>query len=100
MRALMERLARLVPARPAPPDPFATLALQGRLSRLAGELNELDRDERAGYARGHHLVAAIAAYERTLDEACALMGLDVPEGSGPAHRLMSEASLMQAGWLW
>lgn len=100
VRDLRERLARLLPARPMPPDPFATLALQARLSRLARELNELDHGDRAEFARGHHLVAAIVAYERTLDEACRLMGMPMAEGSGPAHRLISEATLVHAGWRW
>jgi hypothetical protein len=96
-------LARLRPSwlrEPGGPDPFETLMLQQRLSRLSSELRAIDHP---GYrARGsyHHAKAAQEAYERTLDDACRLAGLPVEPGRGPSHRLLAEARLMSAGWRW
>ena len=82
------------------PDPFQTLELQSRLGRLAAELHRLDRYTDRRFARGHHLRAAMEAYERTLDDACRLAGLPVEAGRGPAHRLLAETALQQCGWCW
>lgn len=82
------------------PDPFETLQLQTRLSRLAEELVRLDSPTDRRFARGHHLTAAMEAYERTLDDACALAGIRVEPGRGPAHRLLAETALHQHGWRW
>jgi hypothetical protein len=81
-------------------DPFETLELQQRLSRLAGELARLDAHCERGFARGHHLRAAMEAYERTLDDACRLAGIPVEDGRGAAHRLLAEARLAERGWSW
>lgn len=82
------------------PDPFITLELQVRLSRLSAELDALARGETPTFALGHHARAATLAYEATLAEACALIGEDVPEGSGASRRLVMEACLVNAGWSW
>lgn len=82
------------------PDPFETLELQARLSRLAHEIDTLGRDGSTEFAVGHHSQAAVLAYDRTLDDACRLVGLPVPEGNGAGHRLLAEATLLQAGWRW
>lgn len=101
MRGLVELLRRrLRLGVEPPPDPFRTLELQSRLTRLADELEALECESARRFARGHHARAALLAYEQTLDEACALAGLPVPTGTGPEHRLVAEASLLQAGWKW
>jgi hypothetical protein len=92
-------LARLV-GRDRGIDPFETLELQSRLGRLAAELERLDHGADRRFARGHHLRAALEAYERTLDDACALAGLSVESGRGPAHRLLAETALHERGWWW
>jgi hypothetical protein len=76
------------------------LALQMRLSRLAVEIERLDAGAEPRFARGHHLRAAMEAYERTLDDCCRLVGLPVVEGRGPAHRLLAETRLHEVGWTW
>lgn len=96
---MREVLARLV-GRDRGADPFLTLELQSRLSRLSAELQRLDCGADRRFARGHHLRAALEAYERTLDDACELAGLAVDPGRGPAHRLIAEAALHERGWWW
>jgi hypothetical protein len=87
--------------RPDPsPDPVETWELQSRLSRLAAELCGLDAGGERRFARGHHLRAAMEAYERTLDDACRLAGVPVEPGRGPAHRLLAETRLSECGWRW
>ena len=93
------RLGRGQPA-PTGPDPFATLALQARLTRLVGEMAALDSDPSPRFARAHHARAACRAYDQTLVEACEVAGLPVPTGSGADARLLAEARLLQAGWTW
>jgi hypothetical protein len=83
-----------------PPDPFATLELQCRLSRLAGELRDLERAEPQRFAAAHHMRAALWAYDRTLEDALRMMRLPVPEGGGPVARLLAETSLRSVGWTW
>jgi hypothetical protein len=99
---LSKRLPQMFP--PPPPDPFRTLELQQRLSRLSSELGTIDDGREASgrqqFASGFHATAALLAYDRTLDEACELAGLPAPEGDGPTRRILAEASLMQAGWTW
>lgn len=101
MRAV---LSRLLPTwardRSTEPDPFLTLELQTRLARLSAELRGLDVRRTGRLGSWHHTRAAQEAYERTLDDACALAGLPVEPGRGHAHRLLAEASLQSAGWRW
>ncbi len=81
-------------------DPFRTLELQRRLARLAAELARLDGAGERGFARAHHLRAALEAYERTLDDACRLAGVPMEPGRGAAHRLIAETRLGECGWRW
>jgi hypothetical protein len=81
-------------------DPFATLEIQERLSRLSQEMKALDDPTYRRFGGWHHARAAQEAYERTLDDACRLAGLPVEVGRGPAHRLLAEANLESAGWRW
>jgi len=99
---MREVLARLLPSRMRTPtaDPFATLALQQRLARLAGELRALDAADRLRMGGWHRVSALQEAYERTLDDACRLAGVDVEEGRGVSHRLLAEAALEARGWRW
>lgn len=102
MRRLLDLLRHRLPGwfvEPAP-DPFQTLELQVRLSRLAGELDALARTPGRHFATVHHSRAAMLAYEQTLDEACRLVGRPVPAGTGPEHRMLAEVELLQAGWQW
>lgn len=105
MADILERLRRsfpaLVPLLPVPPpDPFQTLELQIRLTRLSQELNSLNVDKTCEFAAGHHSRAATMAYEQTLTDACRLVGMPVENTEGPAGRLLAEANLFRAGWLW
>jgi hypothetical protein len=87
--------------RPGPaPDPFRTLELQHRLTRLSREIWVHSSGPGREFARGFHGRAALIAYDRTLDEACQLAGLPLPEGEGSTRRLLAEAALSQAGWNW
>lgn len=101
MRDLVERIRRRLPGvfPERGPDPFQTLALQARLTRLASEIQSLDGEPGLTFAGNHHSRAAQMAYEQTLDDACRLIGVPV-EGGGPTHRLMAEARLIHAGWTW
>jgi len=103
MRALLRQLRSTVSGRPerSHADPFTTLQMQARLSRLAEELHRLEQETAPQFARGHHARAASLAYHKTLLQACELAGVDVPEDDGSiATRLLAEASLLQAGWRW
>lgn len=101
MAGVMGRLRRRMPSlRRREPDPFATLELQMRLGRLSGELDELSRPRVRSFAVGHHARAAELAYDRSLAEACSLIGADVPPGRGPVERLEMESTLLRAGWTW
>jgi len=106
MPAILERLRRSFPALipgflPAPPpDPFHTLELQIRLTRLSQELNSLNMDKTREFAVGHHSRAATIAYEQTLADACRLVGMPVEDTNGAAQRLLAEANLFRAGWVW
>ena len=102
MKDLLEHVRRCLtgPTGRVPADPFRTLELQTRLSRLSREIELLDREPTPRFAMGHHAQAALRAYDQTLAEACALQGLPPPEGDGPTDRLLAEAALLQAGWTW
>ena len=93
-RRLTGRVAR------AAPDPFRTLELQARLSRLGKEMETLGGEPAPRFARRHHGQAATRAYDQTLTEACRLAGLPVTQVDSPGDRLLAEASLVQAGWSW
>lgn len=81
------------------PDPFATLAVQLRLSRLAAEIRRLENDQ-GRWARAHHLVAATAAYDDLLLEAARLSEMSVPDATPPVRRLILESELRDRGWSW
>jgi hypothetical protein len=81
------------------PDPFETLTIQTRLTRLAGELNRLEQDG-GKWARAHHLNAAQAAYDRLLSDACGLLEIPLPDGTPPVRRLLAETELRSRGWTW
>ena len=95
---LWNRLTGIAPA-PAP-DPFRTLELQQRLTRLSREIWVHSNGASHEFASGFHGRAALMAYDRTLDEACVLAGIPLPEGEGSTRRLLAEAALCQAGWSW
>lgn len=84
-------------------DPFAVLELQERLERLSREIVLLEGGGE-GFARAHHLRAAITAYDDLLAEAGRLIGVDVaPEtlGTDPTvRRVLVEAELQARGWTW
>lgn len=81
------------------PDPFVSLIVQWRLSRLAWEIRHLERD--AGrWARAHHLRAAELAYDDLLGEACCLAGIPVPDAAPAVRRLIMESDLRSRGWTW
>jgi hypothetical protein len=100
MRAALARLLLPRGTREGECDPFETLQVQGRLSRLSAELRSLDSPERRQFGSWHHLRAAQEAYERTLDDACRLAGIEVEPGRGTAHRLLAETALQSCGWRW
>lgn len=81
------------------PDPFVTLGLQIRLSRIATEIRHLERDG-GRWARAHHLTAATAAYDDLLVEAARLCDLPVPDADAPIRRLIIESQLRHRGWAW
>ena len=102
MKDLLDQVRRRLTGRVDRPtaDPFRTFELQARLSRLAREMEALDRESVPRFALRHHARAATRAYDQTLVEACALAGLPVPTGNDVSDRLQAEASLAQAGWTW
>ena len=100
MRQVLARLRPLWAREGSDGDPFETLLVQERLARLSGELAQLDHPGNRRFGSWHHVRAAQEAYERTLDDACRLAGLHVEHGRGPAHRLLAEVTLQEAGWRW
>lgn len=80
-------------------DPFAVLAVQLRLERLAREVEVLETHPR-GSARGHHLRVALGAYDDVLDEACRMAGVPATAESGRVARLRKEKELRARGWTW
>ncbi|SDT70196.1 hypothetical protein [Jiangella sp. DSM 45060] len=98
-RALRRRWpgGRVAPAVTA--DPFETLTVQLRLSRVAGEIRRLERDQ-GRWARAHHLAAASRAYDDLLLDAARLAGLPVPDAPPAIRRVMIESALRHDGWSW
>jgi hypothetical protein len=80
-------------------DPFCALEVQVALARVERLVADLQRDDRR-FAQAHHLYAAVAAYDRLLTEACALAGVELPEGEGDTRRLLAEVELRARGWSW
>lgn len=83
-------------------NPFRTLEVQLALSRLDREIARLEAGDTGTFAQGHHLRAALLAYEQVLAEACRLAGIPVPplpEGRC-LRRLLAEAELRARGWSW
>ncbi|HZG96736.1 MAG TPA: hypothetical protein VEY14_00560 [Nocardioidaceae bacterium] len=101
MKDLLDRVRIAVVSRlsPTPPDPFRTLELQARLTRLVGQMDTLSGEQSARFALGHHARAINRAYDETLVEACALIGVPVALENS-ASRLLAEGHLIQAGWTW
>lgn len=93
--------ARLWPWHPrrSTADPFATLALQVRLTEVSALLREIDRDERM-MCRGERWVATRAAYDGLLADACELAGVVAPERATEDERLRAELELVCKGWSW
>lgn len=102
MKDLVDQVRRSLTDRFRRPchDPFRTLTLQARLSRLAAEMAALDRETSPNFARRHHAQAVTQAYDETLAEACALANLPISSPGGRCDRLLAEATLTQAGWNW
>jgi hypothetical protein len=98
----MERVRRRLPSRRQTIDPFVTLELQARLSRLAHELDDMGSGRTPVFALAHHAEAATRAYEMTLAEACRLVEAPLPEPSTPRESriLLMAAELWRAGWTW
>lgn len=93
-------------------DPFEVLALQCRLTALAGEIQRLERDSTT-IALAHHLRATQYAYDALLAEACRLVGLQgeaeappVPDDTTGSWivdeetRMRKELELCSRGWTW
>ena len=80
-------------------DPFSALEVQLALARIERLISDLQRDDRR-FARAHHLYSAVAAYDRLLTEACALAGVELPQGEGDTRRLLAEVELRARGWSW
>ena len=80
-------------------DPFSALEVQVALARVERLVADLQSDDRR-FARAHHLYSAVAAYDRLLSEACALAGVEVPQGEGDTRRLLAEVELRARGWSW
>ncbi len=80
-------------------DPFCALEVQVALARVERLVANLHRDDRR-FAQAHHLYAAVSAYDRLLTEACALAGVELPEGEGDTRRLLAEVELRARGWSW
>jgi hypothetical protein len=80
-------------------DPFCALEVQVALARVERLVANLQRDDRR-FAQAHHLYAAVSAYDRLLTEACALAGVELPEGEGDTRRLLAEVELRARGWSW
>ncbi|TCC64790.1 hypothetical protein E0H73_08155 [Kribbella pittospori] len=82
-------------------DPFDTLWVQTRLSHLAGEIRRIETTPRL-YARAHRLMAAEAAYDDLLDEACRLAGVpsEAELERSEEKRWLEERELASRGWSW
>jgi hypothetical protein len=101
VKDILDRVRSAVVSRlaPATPDPFRTLELQARLTRLVGQMDTLSCEQSSRFALGHHARATSRAYDETLVEACALIGVPVAMENA-ASRLLAEGHLIQAGWTW
>lgn len=80
-------------------DPFETLTVQLRLTRIVGEIRRLERDQ-GRWARAHHLAAATRAYDDLLADAARLAGMPLPDAAPPIRRVMIESALRHDGWDW
>ncbi|TDD72415.1 hypothetical protein E1262_03705 [Jiangella aurantiaca] len=80
-------------------DPFETLTVQLRLTRVVGEIRRLECDQ-GRWARAHHLAAATRAYDDLLIDAARLAGMPVPDAPPPVRRMMIESALRHDGWSW
>ncbi len=81
-------------------DPFSALEVQMALARVERLVVDLQRDDRR-FARAHHLYAAIAAYDRLLDEACASRACRPQTGDAArCAGLLAEVELRARGWSW
>jgi len=86
--------------RPTPPDPFAALAVQMRLSELSRQIRVLEGDPHV-FAKAHRLRATRGAYDDLLVEACRLAGVTVGDGPrGTEERWRTELELSSRGWSW
>lgn len=80
-------------------DPFETLTVQLRLTRIVAEIRRLERDQ-GRWARAHHLAAATRAYDDLLADAARLAGLPLPDAPPAIRRVMVESALRHDGWDW
>ncbi|MFP5345787.1 MAG: hypothetical protein ACLGIA_01975 [Actinomycetes bacterium] len=82
-------------------DPFEALRLQTRLGILAEHIRMLEADQHV-YAKAHRLLAARAAYDDLLDEACRLAGVpvDPQQHRTDSGRYQEELELASRGWSW
>ena len=88
-------------------DPFDALGVQMALGRLADQVRALEGEPRV-FARGRRLLAAQAAYDTLLLEACTLAGITVAQEErtlawGTARepeRFREEMELSARGWSW
>jgi hypothetical protein len=82
-------------------DPFEALRLQTRLGVLAEYIRALEADEYV-YAKAHRLLAAKAAYDDLLEEACRLAGIELEPGRrrSESRRYTEELELASRGWSW
>lgn len=85
--------------RPLPPDPFAVLHVQMRLSELSRQLRVLEDDPYV-FAKAHRLRATRAAYDDLLVEACRLAGVTVEGPRSTEERWREELELSSRGWSW
>ena len=87
--------------RSSEPNPFEVLRVQSRLSAVADEVRELERDHTV-YARAHHLEATQWAYDALLAEACVLAGVatEPSEPGDEGERFREEVELTSRGWSW
>jgi hypothetical protein len=99
MSALTTLTRWVTRTQPTSVDPFSALEVQMALARVERLIADLQRDDRR-FARAHHLYAAIAAYDRLLDEACRLAGVTDVGGRGDTRRLLAEVELRARGWTW
>ena len=100
MTSWLTRVLRWTRPRPPVPAPAVVLEAQRTLSRLDREIAALSGDDNTGFARAHHLRAAVAAYGEALDEACRLAGVPPTDADGDLRRVLAEVELRVRGWDW